>query len=216
MEKCKSISEFLALTKLDFNQECYLKKRFFGKEFENFDCPTSTKNYLWCVTMSHTFHDNFRFVGLDLHYIPCSLMHSEGRSSINETIPPCKLVKIRQIMMAFIHSEINIKHLPINDIEVHEQFGNRVFFHDRLIERWMCDIDIDVVSELFSTKGPSLSYIKECKYFVKKNIFLIFYNVRWRHGMGEDKLLIYVYDGDYFHGIFRRELTRLSDHEKLF
>ena len=56
VEKWKSISKFLVLTKLDFNQERYLKKRFFGKEFENFDCPTLTKNYLWCVTMSHTFH----------------------------------------------------------------------------------------------------------------------------------------------------------------
>ena len=115
----------MVLTKLDFNQECYLKKRFFGKEFENFDCPTLTKNSLWCVTMSHTFHDNFRFVGLDLNYIPCSLMHSEGRRLINETISPCKLAKICQIMMAFIHSEM--KHLPINDFEVQEQFGNCVF-----------------------------------------------------------------------------------------
>ena len=38
----------------------------------------------------------------------------------------------------------------------------------------MCDIDINVVSESFSMKGPSLSYVKECKYFIKKNIFLIF------------------------------------------
>ena len=166
------------------------------------------------MTMSHTFHDNFRFVGLDLNYIPCSLMHSEGRRSINEMIPPCKLAKIHQIMMAFIHSEINMKHLPINDFEVHEQFGNCVFFHDRLIERWMCYIYIDVVSESFSMKGPSLSYVKECKYFIKKNIFLIFDNVRWRHGMGEDKLLIYIYDGDYFHSSFRRELTCLSNHHE--
>ena len=78
VEKCKSISEFLVLTKLDFNQEHYLKKRFFGKEFENFDCSTLTKNYLLCMTMSHTFHDNFCFVDLDLNYILCSLMHSEG------------------------------------------------------------------------------------------------------------------------------------------
>ena len=164
--------------------------------------------------MSHTFHYNFRFMGLDLNYIWCTLMHSEGRCSINEMIPPCKLAKIRQIMMAFIHSEINMKHLPINDFEVHEQFGNHVFFHDRLIERWMCDIDIGVVSESFSMKGPSLSCIKECKYFVNKNIFLIFDNVRWRHGMGEDKLLIYVYDGDYFHSSFKKELTCLSDHHE--
>ena len=32
--------------------------------------------------------------------------------------------------------------------------------------------------------------------------------------MGEDKLLIYVYDRDYFHGSFRRELTCLSNHKK--
>ena len=84
-------------------------------------------------------------------------MHSEGQHSINEMIPPCKLAKIRQIMMAFIRSEINMKHLPTNDFEVHEQFGNHVFFHDRLIERWICNIDIDVVSESFSMKGPFLS-----------------------------------------------------------
>ena len=32
--------------------------------------------------------------------------------------------------------------------------------------------------------------------------------------MREDKLLIYVYDGDYFHSSFKKELTCLSDHHE--
>ena len=75
----------------------------------------------------------------------------------------------------------------------------------------MCDIDIDVVSECFSTKGTSLSYAKKCKYFVKKNIFVIFDCTQWQYGRGEDRLVVYVYDGDYLTGGFRRELINLSN-----
>ena len=37
VEKCMSLSEFVVLTKMDFQQERHLKKRMFGREFENHD-----------------------------------------------------------------------------------------------------------------------------------------------------------------------------------
>ena len=69
-----------------------------------------------------------------------------------------------------------------------------MFFHDRLLERWMCDIDLDVVSECFSKKS---SNVKECKDFVKRNIFIIFNKITWELENGEKRLVVYVYDGDY-------------------
>ena len=106
VERCNNVNEFLILTKLDFEQEQYLKRRLFGKELENMDCLMLTRNYLCSVTLGHTFNDNFLFVDLNLDYIPCSSMHSEGRRVINKVIPPCKLVKMRHIMMLFIHNEV--------------------------------------------------------------------------------------------------------------
>ena len=35
VEQCKNVSGFLVLTKMDFEQEWYIKKRLYGKEFEN-------------------------------------------------------------------------------------------------------------------------------------------------------------------------------------
>ena len=78
-------------------------------------------------------------------------MHNESRCPLNQVVPPCKLAKIRHVMMAFINSEILPKGCFLDDVDLHQRVGSYVFFHDRLIERWMCDVDIDVVSEAFST-----------------------------------------------------------------
>ena len=66
VERCKNVDEFLILTKLDFEQEHYIKRRLFGKEFENMDCPILTRNYLHSVTLGHTFNDDFVFMDLNL------------------------------------------------------------------------------------------------------------------------------------------------------
>ena len=99
-------------------------------------------------------------------------MHNESRRPLNQVVLPCKLAKICHVMMAFINSEILPKDCFLDDVDLHECVGSYVFFHDRLIERWMCDIDIDVVSEAFSMRGAdSPLYARECKKFRKKNIF---------------------------------------------
>ena len=67
------------LTKMDFEQEWYIKKKLHGKEFENMDCPDLVKNYLCGVTLLHTFDDDFTFVDFNSTCIPCSWMHSEKR-----------------------------------------------------------------------------------------------------------------------------------------
>ena len=74
-----------------------------------------------------------------------------------------------------------------------------MFFHDRLIERWMCEIDADVVFHEFSTKtspGDSL----ESKKFKNKNIFILFDCV---NQLGTKNVkTVYVLDGDYLRPSF--------------
>ena len=186
----------------------------FGREFENHNFPSLTKNYLRCITLDQTFSDNFVFVGLNLKYIPCSLMHNESRHPLNQVVPPCKLAKIRHVMMAFINSEILPKDCFLDDDNLHEHVGSYIFFHDRLIERWMCDIDIDVVSEAFSMRGADSSiYARECKKFRKKNIFLIVRRVT-RLYVYDTQTFVYVYDGDYLNVKFRKELIKTSESDK--
>ena len=129
VERCKNPTEFLVLTKMDFEQERYIKKRMYVKEFETMDCPSLVKNYLCAVMVSHTFNDDF-IVDLNLGYIPCSSMHGEGRRSLSQVVPPCKLAKMRLMMMAFVHSQI--KHVTLfsrmHDSDIHKQIGNKIFF----------------------------------------------------------------------------------------
>ena len=42
-EKCRNILDFITLIKLDFPQEVYIKRRLFGRWFENMTCPSLTK-----------------------------------------------------------------------------------------------------------------------------------------------------------------------------
>ena len=75
-------------------------------------------------------------------------------------------------MMAFIQSEVLTK-CDIGDYAFHDFVANNVFFHDRLIERWMCEIDADVVFHEFSTKA-SLGDSLESKKFKKEKVFILF------------------------------------------
>ena len=74
----------------------------------------------------------------------------------------------------------------------------------------MCELDLDVVSECFSEK-ESPTYSKECKDFVKQNMFIIFDKVTWNNETGENRLVVYVYDGDYLTSGLRKELARTSN-----
>ena len=90
------------------------------------DCPKLTKNYLCTITLAQTFNDDFTFIGLDKDYIPCSAMHSEKRHSINVTMAPCELAKVRLMIMAFVDTQIEDKGCfrQIYDSHFHEQVGN--------------------------------------------------------------------------------------------
>ena len=136
VEWCYNMNNFLSLTKMDFEQEKTIKRHFFGKEFENMDCPDLTRTYLRAITLGQTFNDEFTFVSLPHDYIPCSAMHSEKRRSTNVTMSSCELAKMRLMMMAFIHNEVSrvSPFADIYDSDFQEHIGSRVYFHDRLIE----------------------------------------------------------------------------------
>ena len=127
-------------------------------------------------------------------------------------MPPCELIKVHLMMMAFVHTQIEPlqQFKQIYNSDFHEQVGNRIFFHDRLIEHWMCDVDLDVVSETFSSKESS-NYTLECKRFQKQNVFIILDDVTWNSENGECRLMIYIYDGDYCTSGLRKELIRQSE-----
>ena len=102
------------------------------------DCPAVTKNYLHAITLSQMFNDEFTFVGMDLKYILCSSKHSEKRCSLNVVVLPCKLAKMRLIMTAFIHDQL--EHVKVfkevYDSEFHDQIGNKVFFMTKCIRNF--------------------------------------------------------------------------------
>ena len=166
-EKCRNILDFIMLIKMDFLQEAYIKRRLFGRRFENMAYPSLTKCYMRCITIGQTFSDTFSFIELEKCYIPCtSFKDGHIRRLINKCVKPCTLTMMRHVMIAFIQSEILTK-CNIGDYDFHDFVANNVFFHDRLIERWMCEIDADVVFHEFSTKtspGDSL----ESKKFKKR------------------------------------------------
>ena len=111
-------------------------------------------------------------------------------------------------MMTFVHKQIGLK--GVLDKDIHEHIGQRIFFHDRLIERWIRDIDLDVVSDNFSTMN-SLLHASHCKQYIKQNIFIVYDNITWKYENGEERMVVYVYDGDYLNVTFRKQLIRMSD-----
>ena len=202
-EKCRNILDFITLIKMDFPQEAYIKRRLFGKRFENMACPSLTKCYMRCITIGQTFSNTFSFIELEKCYIPCiSFKDGHVRRLINKCVKLCTLTMMRHVMMAFIQSEILTK-CDIGDCDFHDFVANNVFFHDRLIERWMCEIDADVVFYEFSTKtspGDSL----ESKKFKKKNVFILFDRV---NQLGTKNVkTVYVLDGDYLRLSFKKQL----------
>ena len=55
-----------------------------------------------------------------------------------QDIPPCELIKLRLIVVSFVHKKI-LNHCQfkkhVNTSSIHSVIGSNVFFHDRLIER---------------------------------------------------------------------------------
>ena len=64
-EKCRNILDFITLIKMDFPQEAYIKRRLFGRRFENMACPSLTKCHMKCIMIGQTFSDTFSFVELE-------------------------------------------------------------------------------------------------------------------------------------------------------
>ena len=172
-EKCRNILDFITLIKMDFPQEVYIKRRLFGGRFENMACPSLTKCYMRCIMIGQSFSDTFSFIELEKSCILCtSFKDGHVRRLINKCVKLCMLAMMRHVMMAFIQSEVLTK-CDIGDYDFHDFVANNVFFHDRLIERWMCEIDADVVFHKFSTKA-SLGDSLESKKFKKENVFILF------------------------------------------
>ena len=211
-EKCRNILDFITLIKMDFPQEAHIKRRLFGRQFENMACPSLTKCYMRCITIGQTFSDTFSFVELEKCYILCtSFKDNHVRRLINKCVKPCALTMMRHVMMAFIQSEV-LTNCDIGDYSFHDFVANNVFFHDRLIERWMCEIDADVVFHEFSTKaspGDSL----ESKKFKKKNVFILFNCV---NQLSTNVKTVYVLDGDHLRPSFKKQLYEMRGNDTTF
>ena len=127
-EKCRNILDFIMLIKMDFPQEVYIKRKQFGRRFENMACPSLTKCYMRCIMIGQTFSDTFSFVELEKSYIPhTSFKDGHVRRLINKCVKPCVLTMMRHVMMAFIQSEVLTK-CDIGDYDFHDFVANNVFF----------------------------------------------------------------------------------------
>ena len=71
-EKCRNILDFIMLIKMDFPQEVYIKRRLFGRQFENMACPSLTKCYMRFIMIGQTFSDTFSFIELEKSCILCT------------------------------------------------------------------------------------------------------------------------------------------------
>ena len=58
IEKCYNMTDFLLLTKHDFEREKCLRRRMVGKHFKNHDNPQLTRCYLRAITIGQTFNDD--------------------------------------------------------------------------------------------------------------------------------------------------------------
>ena len=116
------------------------------------------------------------------------------------------------MMMAFVHKEImdsNQFKSMVKPDELHEQIGAGIFFHDRIIERWIKITDFDVVSKemnKFSREEKEMA-LKDLSTYTE-NIFIIYNNESTSDG---DMFNIYVYDGNFLRLSFEIQLEELSN-----
>ena len=142
------------------------------------------------ITIGQTFSDTFSFVELEKCYIPCtSFKDGHVRRLVNKRVKPCTLTMMRHVMMAFIQSEILTK-CDIGNYDFHDLVANNVFFHDRLIERWMWEIDANIVFHEFSTKTSLGDSLESKKFKKKERIHLIRQRQPIRHKKCEDGVCI--------------------------
>ena len=211
IEKCNNIIDFLLLSKHDFEREKSLKMKIFGKKFENHDSPELTRCYLRAITLGQTFNNDFVFVGKDTNHIPSGCWQTMVFRQMRRIVPPCELAKITLMMMAFVHKEImdsNHSKSMVKPNELHEQIGARIFFHDRIIERWIKITDFDVVSKemnKFSRQEKEMA-LKDLSTYME-NIFIIYDN---ESRSNRDMFNIYVYDGNFLRPSFEIQLEELS------
>ena len=111
--------DFLLLTKHDFIRECLLKENMFGKVFENHDCPELRKIFLNAIMLLQSFNDDFTFVRGE-NGVPSGKWQTKLERRL-QLIPPCELIKLRLIMVSFVHKKILNrfqfkKHVDMNSI----------------------------------------------------------------------------------------------------
>ena len=125
--------------------------------------------------------------------------------------PPCEMVKLRLIIISFIHKEIQNQWENKKCVtNIHEFIGNHIFFHDRLLERWLklCSYEIvssDIGFDLSSDNAMRTEEVLN----TLDNVFIIF-DEEVTNG-NEKHFNIYVYDGNFLRESFEKELIMLSD-----
>ena len=182
----------------------------FGKSFENHDCPELTKFFLNAITLGQTFNDHFTFIRGDGICIPLGMWQTNLERWF-QVVLLCEMVKLRLIIISFIHKEIQnqweIKNCIMN---IHEFIGNHIFFDDRLLERWLklCSYEIvssDIGFDLSSDNAMQAEEVLN----TLDNVFIIF-DKEVTNG-NEKHFNIYVYDGNFLRESSEKELIMLSD-----
>ena len=119
-----------------------------------------------------------------------------------QVIPPCQLINLRLIMMSFIHKEIQNQHeFRKSKLNVQELIANHIFFHNRLLERWLAMCSYEVVAKDVSFESTVDKLSAEVSKMLD-NVFIIFDE----EVTGDDQkhLNIYVYDGNFIRDSFEK------------
>ena len=135
LEFCNCLIDFLILTRDEFSKDT-LKERLFGKQFLNIDCPCVIRTCFRCITLGQTFNDDFT---MDLR---AENDRGQEETILRSTMSSCLLTKVRLLIMCFIHRFV-LGHYLLRSISgnVQEFIGNRVFFHDRLVQLFMMECE---------------------------------------------------------------------------
>ena len=82
-----------------------------------------------------------------------------------------------------------------------------------MIERWIRDIDLDVVSDNFSTMNSPL-HASHCKQYIKQNVFIVYDNITWKYEDGEERMVVRMSDSlEPNHYSIRVRDHRVQDHQ---
>ena len=163
------------------------------------------------ITLGQTFNDDFTLIRGDGIYVPLGIWQT-NLERWSQVVPPCEMVKLRLIIISFVQKEI-MNQWEFKDCcttNVQEFISNHVFFHDRLLERWLnlCSYEIvsrDIGFELSSNNAMHAEAVIK----TLDNVFIIFDNEVTNEN--EKHFNIYVYNGDFLRESFEKELLILSD-----